>query len=263
MEARILDLKNIEIDRYNGKFSAGVFRYQIGGFGPVWFIPRVAGKWKDLDFEGRPERDSRAIRVCDWKIAHLVEHAKMHRDGNPDKGIIFWIHHQEVGAWLVEALGAAGLRGVTHAKAGDNEKILDPRVSKNIVVASIDAHGTGKNLQAFEHMAVVQWPRSARVAEQLIGRLHRRGQQADELVIRTCNTLPFDQMNFAACLNDALYIHQSTGDRQKLIYASYDPVPKIFPHHVMVANGLEVEKLTAEQERMLKDKFGDYTGVPT
>ncbi len=148
-----------------------------------------------------------------------------------------------------------------HCPAGEsaNKNILDHGNKSKVVIASLDAHGTGKNLQHFQHMCVVQWPRSARTAEQLLGRLHRRGQEADELPVTTCNSLLFDHMNMAACLNDALYIHQSTGDKQKLIYANYDPLPKIFPPAVLYQRGLEVEKLTAEQEAMLTEKFGGYT----
>ncbi len=218
-------------------------------------------EWKDLDFEGRPDRDSKAVKVCDWKIQALARNAGEFRRDNPGSGTIYWYHHQEVGRWLVEAMSAKSVSGILHCPAGEhaNKTILDHANKDRIVVASWDAHGTGKNLQHFEHMCVVQWPRSARTAEQLLGRLHRRGQKADELPVTTCNSLLFDHMNMAACLNDALYIHQSTGDKQKLIYANYDPLPKIFPPAVLYQRGLEVDKLTAEQEAMLTEKFGGYT----
>jgi len=214
-------------------------------------------EWKDLDFEGRPERDSRGVRVCDYKIREAVAWAReIAEEGH---GGIIWYYHQEVGKWLAEALLAAGIKDAIHCPAGEhsNRTIIDPQYRGRIMVASIDAHGQGKNLQHFSDMFVLQWPRSAKLAEQLLGRLHRRGQLADELYIRTLATMIFDEENFAACLNDSLYIHQSTGNKQKLIYAAYDPKPRIFPASVLAQRGLEVVHLTPEQQRMFNEKFGD------
>ena len=106
---------------------------------------------------------------------------------------------------------------------------------------------------------VVQWPRQADKAEQLLGRTHRNGQTADELRVVRGDYTEFDFINFAACLNDALYIHQTTGTRQKMIYCNYDPLPKIFPSSVLRERGAEVRRLTIEQRKMMADKFGDYT----
>lgn len=221
-------------------------------------------EWKDLDFEGRPERDSRAVRVCDYKIKAAVAWAKAMRaeEGKGRAGAIVWYYHQEVGTWLAEEMRLAGL-DTLHCPAGDrgNADILNPAHKHKIVVASYTAHGTGKNLQHFQEQYFVQWPRDASVAEQTLGRTHRNGQLADELTVHTNQTLLFDQLNFAACLNDSLYIHQSTGNRQKLIYASYDPLPKIFPPAVLYQRGLETTKLDDRQEQMLREKFGGYSKV--
>lgn len=215
-------------------------------------------EWKDLDFDGRPDRDSRGVRVCDYKIVHAVAWARQQQEVDGHGGII-WVHHQEVGAWLADRLIEGGL-DVLHATAGENRAILDHANVGKIVVASIDAHGTGKNLQHFQYMMVFQWPRDARKAEQLVGRLHRQGQTADELEIVMNHTLLFDMLNFAACINDALYIHQSTQDRQKLIYANYDPLPRIFSDSVLVERGLDAQRLDRFQKQMLAEKFGSYEG---
>lgn len=210
-----------------------------------------------LDFEGRPERDSRAVRVCPFKINHAVAYARDLADSG--KGGIFWVYHQEVGAWLRDAMVEAGLEDhILHCPAGDmhNKEILDPENRDKLVVASMTAHGTGKNLQHFQHQMFVQWPRQAVAAEQTIGRTHRSGQVADELTVMTCNTLEFDHLNFAACINDALYIHQTTGNRQKLIYSSYSPtMPKIFPSAALLERGAGNKRLSREQEAILKDRF--------
>jgi hypothetical protein len=81
------------------------------------------------------------------------------------------------------------------------------------------------------------------------------GQKADELVVCQNFTTLFDQLNFAACLNDALYIQQTTGNRQKLIYSQYDPLPKIFPSAILHERGYQNRLLTKQQETALCERF--------
>lgn len=210
---------------------------------------------RELDFEGRPERTRRAVRVCSFKVDLAVQWAL---SLPKRKGAILWVTHQEMGRWLRDAMREAGMEDVLYCPAGDryNMAIIDPANANKKIIASIPAHGTGKNLQHFQEQFFVQWPRQARAAEQVLGRLHRQGQRADEIVANTNMSLEFDDLNFAACVNDALYIHQTTGNKQKLVYASYDPLPKIFPSEVLRERGLQNELLNREQRRILEDKFG-------
>jgi hypothetical protein len=232
----------------NGATNVGVELYKL------W------KEHKDLDFEGRPDRDSHAVRICPFKINAAVQWCLEHINGHPDEGAIVWVDHIEVGLWLTEALKSAGINPL-HCPAGErfNLLILDPKSGNRIVVASYNAHGTGKNLQHFQHQYFLEWPRSAAMAEQTLGRTHRNGQMADELIVYTNQTLVFDQMCFAACLNDALYTHQTTGNRQKLIYAVYaEPRPKIFPPSILRQQGIDAIMLTAEQRRAMVERFGNY-----
>lgn len=231
-------------------------------------LHRVWKEMRDLDFEGRPERDSRAVRVCPYKVNAAVQWVFAHvnaKGGEPHGGAILWVNHIELGVWLTEVLRLAGVDAV-HCPSGTraNDEICaigDPnRGGKGgkIVVASYHAHGQGKNLQAFQHQYFVEFPREADKGEQTLGRTHRNGQQADELVVYTNRTLEFDDRVFAATLNDALYAHQTSGNRQKLIYASYDPLPKIYPPSVLAQLGLDVIALSEEQRRVLIERFGGY-----
>jgi len=209
---------------------------------------------KALDFEDRPDRDSKAVRVCDYKINQGLNWAKEH----VECGGIIWVMHQEIGTWMMEVLREAGLDAV-HCPAGDrgNKAILNSKNAGKILVTSIPAHCTGKNVQdRFCFQKFLEWPRNPIQSEQILGRLHRNGQKADEVVACLNGTIDFDFLAFAACLNDALYIHQTTGNRQKLIYASYDPLPKIMPSEVLRERGLQNKQLNREQKEMMLDKFG-------
>jgi len=223
----------------------------------VWDLAREIGRTacEKFNLKELPVRDSEAVRVCSYKIDHAAAWAEEYAG----KGGIIWVYHQEIGRWLFDTLKDSIYRHlVLHCPAGaqHNESIVDPVNKDKVMIASITAHGIGKNLQHFQNQLYLQWPRSAQQAEQSLGRTHRNGQMADELIAHTCNVSDFDSLNFAACLNDALYIHQTMGTRQKLIYAGYDPLPKIFPPEVLKERGFQNKILSAEQRELMKEKFG-------
>ena len=61
---------------------------------------------------------------------------------------------------------------------------------KRTVVASIKAHGTGRNLQAFCRNLVANPPSDGATWEQLLGRTHRQGQEADEVTVASEVAVP-------------------------------------------------------------------------
>lgn len=230
--------------------------------------PDLYGAWraaKDLEFDGMPERVSEPVRVSPWKIQHVAALATAERaaglaEGEPG-GVLVWFWHNEVGRWLVEALEAAGEEPLwcpaDATRAGSSARILDPASECRIVVAAMGGHGEGKNLQAFRRQVIAEFPRKADLLEQVLGRTHRYGQQADELVPLTVNTSEFDHQNMSACLIDALYIHQSTGSRQKAIYAAYDPLPTVYPPDFLRERGFaDVAQLDPAARAALEEKFG-------
>ena len=87
-----------------------------------------------------------------------------------------------------------------------------------------------------------------------MGRVHRPGQASDETRIFGSFLSDFDRVNFAACLNDAAYIHQTT-QKQKLLYADYPERPKVVPHSVLIEWGTQAKVLDAGRRRLLNDKF--------
>lgn len=209
------------------------------------------------------ERDSSYVRVCPFKVDHVVRTAQETRkrlDKDGDKGgILIFVYHTEFGEWLVEALETAGVKDVMHCPAGgaNDAKIIDPANAHKTIVASISGHGTGKNLQAFGAILFAQWPRQADVAEQALGRFHRNGQERDEVFAISFETTEFDQGNFAACVNDALYVVQSTGVQQKIIYANYPEIPKLYPSAALRQRGFhDAKMLDRKGQNILKEQFG-------
>lgn len=213
--------------------------------------------WNEMraaDFEGRIERDSRPVRVCDYKVREAV---RMMQERSEKKGIV-WFYHQEIGRWISELAEEAGIGNAVYCPAGKeaNEFLADPkRADDNYLICSLSAHGTGKNLQFVTDQIFVQLPISEQRMEQAVGRTHRRGQRADLVTCHTMISNTIDEMALAAHLNDATYVFETTGESRKLLSASWNPVPTVYASDVLVRAGIQAKRLNARQQMLLKEKY--------
>lgn len=92
---------------------------------------------------------------------------------------------------------------------------------KRSIVASLRAHGTGKNLTAFSRMLFVNPPADGAAWEQAIGRCHRQGQLADEVEVELYQHTDELLEAFRKARDFARSIEQTEGTPQKLCLASY------------------------------------------
>lgn len=226
---------------------------EIAANGPKNVGERLHHFWlrkEEAKFPELVDRVRRPVRVCDYKIRLAAEWAERMGHG------LIWYQHQEVGRWLMEAIPDA-----VYCPAGPaaDERIMTSR--GRVVVASIKSHGEGKNLQegssAHSNNLLVEVPREAYLMHQLMGRTHRPGQEEDELVYWTCNTVEFDDLLFSAMLNDSLFLHQ-TDQKQKPILSVYEPQPRIFPPRVLHERGFcDIRVLTERQQQTLMSLFSN------
>jgi hypothetical protein len=142
-----------------------------------------------------------ALKAC-GRWGNSIEHSGR-------KGII-WTEHRAFGARLAEVIDRP------YFGAGDSS-ILDTK--EPVIVASIAAHGEGKNLQRFSENLVTAPPTSGKVWEQLGGRTHRAGQEADEVNFEIFLHAEELRASFDQARADAVYLEDTTGGRQKLNYA--------------------------------------------
>lgn len=140
--------------------------------------------------------DDFALRQCaDW----------LHKNGG-----ICWVNHRAFGQKLAEH------SGLTYYGAGDYS-ILDTK--ERAIIASIRAHGEGKNLQQFANNLVVCPPSSGKTWEQLLGRTHREGQGEDTVYCDVfLHTADFEKA-FEKAREEAVYLEDTYGNKQKLNYA--------------------------------------------
>lgn len=214
--------------------------------------------WQDMhdaDFEGRIERLKRAVRVCGFKIEQALKWIRTLPKG---EGGLIWYDNEEMGLWMRERLEEEGVEHL-YCPAGHaiNALLSDrERCKGKVILLTINAHFQGKNLQFDRNMFYLQWPRSAKYAEQSIGRQHREKQEYD-VYVTTCLTSEFDRVLYAATLNDAAYMHTTLANRQKIIYGKYLYDPQIVPFEVLEMWGVEhVRKLDDRGKRLLAETFG-------
>jgi hypothetical protein len=139
---------------------------------------------------------------------------------------------QDAAAWLAEHRGlvwcehvAWGERLAAHARVpyfgGGSEAASAIVHHRGPAVLSIDAHGTGRNLQHHHANLIVSPPSSGLAWEQLLGRTYRPGQTQTvtvDVYIQTDSALA----SVKKSLDDADAIEYTHGDRQRLRMALLD-----------------------------------------
>jgi hypothetical protein len=131
---------------------------------------------------------------------------KAKKEGNA----IIWYEHKALGDKIVE-LGALPHYGA----ATDASAAREP-----VIVCSMPTQGTGKNLQHYSRNLFTSLPPNGATFEQVVGRTHRPGQEADEVIVDWFGHTQATAEALAAIIDDAEYIQTSTGARQKVLYAT-------------------------------------------
>jgi hypothetical protein len=174
-------------------------------------------------------RDWRAIKatfepdtVAEWICLKPVEFAAEWARQNT--GIV-WTEHVAFANKLAEVsnlryYGRNGEDAATgrHIEAHDHDWSM---------IASIASNSEGRNLQAWSRGLVVSCPPNGSQIEQLLGRMHRDGQEADEVVYDVMLGCAEHLDAFWRAFRDSHYVQQTTGAEQKLLIASIDIPPEI------------------------------------
>lgn len=159
-------------------------------------------EWREIRSTVKPETE--AVWISDYLIQDICKSID-------DKPII-WYEHDAFARKLKSA-------GIPCFGAGDvaisNEK------GDRAIGASIFAHGTGKNLQMFASNLIANYPSSLSAWEQLLGRTHRPGQTADEVLVTVYRQTPELRLALKKAREYARYQQATLGGAQKLLYANW------------------------------------------
>lgn len=160
--------------------------------------------WRDVRDQVVPEVAT--TWIDDWLARDAVAWAAQ------SPGVI-WYQHRAFGARVAE-LGGLPLYG-----EGDAASIgIAQEQGDRSIVASIKAHGTGKNLQRWTRALVTSAPSDAGAWEQLLARHHRTRQTRDVHVEVYQHTAEV-QRALADATERARYVQATTGLSQRLLYS--------------------------------------------
>ena len=126
--------------------------------------------------------------------------------------------------WLESHKGPAILWFMSRAvgqKIAERFPVYAANARVNTAVAhkcgmSIAAMREGHNLQAWSKQRACQFPTDAGWWQQLLGRTHRQGQKAEEVLCDVVVNTPKLKAKLKRALDGARYIEKTTGERQRL-----------------------------------------------
>lgn len=170
----------------------------------AWPSPATRAAWADWSSERFKRAPPRRTTHVSAECAEFVSRWVAALDGAP---ALVWVEHEAAGRAIAARLGCEWF-----GEGADPGALEAPRT----LVASIKAHGTGRNLQAWADNLVVSPPASGAVWEQLLARTHRPGQLADTVRVSVAQAFAWQRTAFARAQRDARYIEETTGQVQKL-----------------------------------------------
>ena len=162
--------------------------------------------WRSIRKRVTPETE--AVWISEYMV-DVAEHW-LKQPHKPNEAGIVWTAHRALLEKLRERIAPLGLRAYG---AGEQDIIFETKSC----VASIDAHGEGKNLQQnHARMLYLTVPASPKAWEQSLGRCHRQGVVADEVEVQVVLACAETWMAFERARRGAAYIEQTTGQKQRL-----------------------------------------------
>lgn len=177
----------------------------------------AAGRWKSETFEaweavrkrfpseGPPKR---AVWLDDYLVRDALAWAKDAGEG------LIWASDVALG----EAVAKAG--GFPYFGEGTDAGSTNPQKSP-IVVCSAKTQGEGKNLQAWSRNYVLRPFAGADTWEQVLGRTHRPGQEADEVWFDVAIPIPEAGDAIENAIEVARALKEREGQDQKLLIATF------------------------------------------
>lgn len=163
---------------------------------------------------------------------------------------VVWTDHVFWGKELARRTGAKYYR--TDGKTVDGEEIEDADCS-TAIIASAKSNREGRNLQGrpgwkgFSRSLITDCPTSAQDFEQRIGRFHRTGQTADEVVVDVLLGCREHAVAWLNALERARATRDTLGQPQKILTADCDGFPTMEEIDLMVGSQWNVKE-SAMQE---------------
>jgi len=182
------------------------------GAGQYQDIAGLLAQWEVVRPSYDPKKNREAVWFSDDFVYSCIEWAK------EEKGIV-WVEHVALGERLAAKSGLTFYQNLGFTKDG-SKRFIEDHPHGTPMIAAREPNFEGRNLQfGWSSMLITTPHTSGATWEQLLGRLHRDGQEADEVSATVCATIPKMFDLFDGACGDARVISDSIGQEQKLCYA--------------------------------------------
>ena len=174
--------------------------------------------WKQVQPLYDPEKNKEAVWIDPTVLDFAARWMRKEASEVPreDQGGIVWVEHTEFGQELARRTGIPFYGEAGYEQTG--KTYIEAHPAGQPLIASIGSNGEGRNLQAWSRNLIVSVPQNGARFEQLLGRTHREGQEADDVVYYFTTTVPEQLQSFERARADAQAITDMTGQPQKLVY---------------------------------------------
>ncbi len=167
-------------------------------------------------YEWREVRDTYEINKQDvWVDDVILQQTMSWMHKHRHTGGIVWTDHRAFGMKLSELTGV----GFCADEGCDQRGVLIDDYAGRMVIASVKGNGEGRNLQAWHRNLLVSLPPNGGTWEQVLARTHRYGQPEDCVYFDWIAACWEYEEGFKQAIRDAENIEQTTGQRQRLLYA--------------------------------------------
>jgi hypothetical protein len=174
---------------------------------PLW-ESQTYEAWAEIKNQVYHEQE--AIWLSDFLLEDIASWAK-------EKPGIVWVEHSATGHRLEKL---TGFRYYGGGDAASSDIIKED--GKRSIIASANAHVTGKNLQgSFWRNLIVTISSDAAQLEQLLGRTHREGQPEDEVECHYYQHTSELSDSLDRAREKAQFLNDTMGSPQKLVYGNY------------------------------------------
>lgn len=168
--------------------------------------------WRAIRHAYDPEEHKEAVWISDSGLRAAKRWIDAHSPG------LVWVEHVEFGQRLASYLGLP-YYGAEGLDARGREIEMHP--PNESAIASVEANFTGRNLQFWSRALVMSCKPNGWRWEQMIARLHRNGQQADEVEYWVYEACWEAVAGVHQARRDARYTSDSMTEAQRLCYGDW------------------------------------------
>lgn len=211
----------MEARRAWSKFCRNILKYNKRGLDSEAQVAMAVDKklyddggilraWRDI----KPTFEPTTEAV--WFSTEALETAEAWLDEN--EGIV-WVEHGEFGRELSRR---TGLPFYSAQGRDPLKRFVEDHPAGRSMICSVQSNAEGRNLQAWNQNLVMAAPPNGSSWEQLIGRTHRDGQEAEEVTFHVFTGAWEHVAGFYQARRDSIFTQDTTGQAQKLAYADLD-----------------------------------------